>query len=68
MILNQVEFLLSVDLADFASDVHASKDLIHSAHLFLDFSKGRSAFESAADSVIPIPGVFPEDFLISALD
>ena len=68
MVLNEMEFLLSIDLVDFSSDIHASEYLINSAQLFLNFSKGRGAFESAADCVIPIPGMFPEYFFVPVLD
>lgn len=68
VVLDEVELLVGVDLTDFASDVHGSEDVVDFAHLFFDFCEERSALEGAADGIIPIPGMLPEDFLIPVVD
>lgn len=68
VIFDEVELLLRVDLVDLAPDVHSSKDLVDSAHLLLDVGEDRRAFEGAADTVIPVPAVLPQYFLVAELD
>lgn len=68
VVLDEVELLLRVDLADLAADVHPSEDLVDPAHLVLDVGEEGRAVEGAADAVVPVPAVLPEYLLVAELD
>jgi len=65
MILDKMELFFSINLANFASDVHLSEHFIDFANLLFNLGKYRCAIKGAIDNSIPIPAMFFQYFLIS---
>ena len=68
MILDEVEFLFSIDICDFSSNMEISQNFINFIELFFDVCKERSGIKLTTDWSVPIPAMFFENLLISIED